>query len=209
MPPFIDPGTAVVAASVIGGALGIGGSAVSAQQSAKEAKKNREFQERMSSTAYQRSAKDLEAAGLNRILALGNPATTPGGAMGVVPDYGQSITAGAQAGMGTQTGAAQIGQQKALEKKILQQTKNLTQEEQILIQKSKLWKEIAPILTQAGSDFSELTKVLNALAPQILEALQEMGASGQKAWSKFLEEWDVNIPDWNLSSGFIPNPFAE
>lgn len=36
------------------------------------------WQEQMSNTAYQRAAKDLESAGLNRVLALGNSATTPG-----------------------------------------------------------------------------------------------------------------------------------
>lgn len=53
------------------------------------AQKQMDFQERMSSTAYQRSAKDLAAAGLNRVLALGSGATTPSGAQAQITNEGQ------------------------------------------------------------------------------------------------------------------------
>lgn len=52
---------------------------------AKEAKKTREWMERMSNTAHQREIKDLKAAGLNPILSAGGSgASTPGGATSAV-----------------------------------------------------------------------------------------------------------------------------
>lgn len=83
--------------------LQLGGQIFSAEeqnkQSAKEAQKNREFQERMSNSAYQRAAADLEAAGLNRVLALGSPASTPSGAQAPVAaaDLGSVVSTGIQA----------------------------------------------------------------------------------------------------------------
>ena len=92
---MVDP--VVTAAAVTAGASLLG-SAYSASQSAAMSREQMEFQERMSNTAHQRAAADLEAAGLNRILALGMPASTPGGAMGQVPDYGSALAKGAEAG---------------------------------------------------------------------------------------------------------------
>ena len=74
-----------IVSAVTGGALSFAGDnyMMEDQQSfnARQARLQRAWQERMSNTAYQRAASDLEKAGLNRILALGSPASTPGGAM--------------------------------------------------------------------------------------------------------------------------------
>lgn len=156
----LGPVGAALGAAGISAAGGLLGTAVSNRASAKQARLNREFQERMSNTAFQRAADDLEAAGLNRILALGSPASTPGGAMGQVYNYGSPIESAVNSGIGAYTSAYGAQQSQATIANLEANTKLANTRQLQELQKTKIYEAIAPIIAQAGRDFSELVGFL-------------------------------------------------
>jgi len=90
---FTEPFASVM--PLVSGVLGFAGQQEANSANAAQASENRSFQERLSSTAYQRAVADMKAAGLNPMLAYSQGgASTPGGSQAVMGNAGLS---GAQA----------------------------------------------------------------------------------------------------------------
>ena len=96
---------------IIGGLFGRSGQDEANRVNLQIARENREWQERMSNTAYQRSAADLEAAGLNRILALGKPASTPAGNVATMLNKNKQLAEGMTAAVNSAIQARRLAQE--------------------------------------------------------------------------------------------------
>lgn len=96
-----------LALPLIGAGIGYLATRSSNAAAAREAQKNRDFQERMSSTAHAREVADLRSAGLNPILSASRGASTPGGATADVRDAGEGISRGIASALAIRQAKAQ------------------------------------------------------------------------------------------------------
>ena len=121
--------------SALGGLFARSGAKKQNAQNIALAREQMRFQERMSNTAYQRAADDLEAAGLNRILALGNPASSPGGATARVENVN---TPAINTALDIQRQAAQIDNIEASTAKMQAETVNTQQAQEKIFRETEL-----------------------------------------------------------------------
>lgn len=148
----------------------IGGSLIGGAFNAHEASKNRKFQDKMSRTQYQRAAQDLEAAGLNRVLALGSPAPTPSGATASMeaPKPGSTGIAASTAKQAIAQGRAQENLIKAQEAMTHDQATNLNAQTAKALAETRL--------TTAEAEKAEITKGLyRALGPSAEKIFELIG----------------------------------
>jgi len=178
------------------GLLSTGGDIYSAQANRAEAERNRQFQERMSSTAAQRSVADYTKAGLNPALAYDRSASSPGGAQATI---GNPVSSGVSSALGARAQAQMIENSRVANKIALDQSAadlGVKDLQRMDIQASALLKQTEILNKDQGRLFEAAAQPhqLRALIIQnMLSNLQLPGARNEARYQEFIGPYAKGI----------------
>lgn len=155
-------------------AIGAVGAGISSALAVREARKNREFQERMSSTAHQREVADLRAAGLNPALSAmgGSGSSSPSGSVADIGDIGNKVVASALA---IQQAKANIGLTDANTAKTLSEKKFLDESFQLRMREQGARTDVGELTAQKARD------LLPFAIKEVEAHLRAQGASARQS----------------------------
>lgn len=194
-------------ASAVGGDLV--GAGVSGWFNAREASKNRSWQEQMSNTAYRRAAYDLEKAGLNRVLALGSPASTPSGASASISSSPLGKT-----GIAAASAKQAIDQSKAQEKLLHAQAEVAKEQERLTAanaDEAEFWKqaydkfdpEMETLLDRAGSGLSNARDQAQGLMDKLDSLERDAGDAASQGWTKIKKYFNEKDTTGNRLKNYV------
>jgi hypothetical protein len=159
------------------------------------ARENREWQEKMSNSAYQRKMADLNKSGLNPMLAMGigsAGASTPAGNIATVsPSKPGSKAAGVLANIERVAGL-NIAKKQA---EVLGETAKKVKKEREILNNQKS-------VSDAGVDMQKLMAPLNPLIDKMLQGVQT-GAIGAGAYHMMKDKPKGST--WTKGRGMVPN----
>lgn len=164
---------AAIAGGLIEGGIGALGQHSANRANARLSREQMAWQERMSSTAYQRSVQDMQKAGLNPLYWLKGGASTPGGSVPNIESVTQGVRGTTAKAMEARANIATVANLEAQNQQILSQTAvNLASAKEILARTKKTGAD-----TQVSTFVGSLAKEAEGFVSSAKGAAQSLGSS--------------------------------